>query len=384
MSLLKGIKVLDFTRLLPGPLGTMFLADFGAEVIKIEEPGGDPSRINRDGEPTPRFGYLNRGKKSVALNLKTDSGRQAVRRLAANADVVIEQFRPGVMARLGLDYDTLAADNRGLIYCAITGYGQDGPYAQKAGHDGNYLSLLGLIDQNRSAGGTPHLLPTQVADIGAGSLLAVVAILAALVERGRSGRGQFIDVSMFEGLLPWLAATGVPVLAGEAPEPPGEGRLTGGFPCYGVYPTADGRYMMVGGLEWKFWERLVDTLDVPDIKAQAYALGPAGRQAKARLADAFRRKTQAEWEAVFAQVDCCVTPVRSLDEIADDPHLRARGMLLDRSEGGMMPDQPVRFSRTPTQVDGHWPTLNADAADVLGALGYAADDIAALDPSRKR
>ncbi|MAA73299.1 MAG: carnitine dehydratase [Salinisphaeraceae bacterium] len=383
MALLEGLKVVDFTRLLPGPLGTLFLADFGAEVIKIEEPGGDPGRVNRDGSPAPRFGYLNRGKKSLALDLKTDAGRDAALRLIAQADVVVEQFRPGVMARLGLDYATLSADHPRLIYCAISGYGQNGPYAQRAGHDGNYLSLLGLIDQNRAAAGPPHVLPTQVADIGGGSLLAVIAVLAALVERNRSGHGQFIDVSMFEGLLPWLAASGIPVLAGEPPEAPGEGRLTGGFPSYGVYPTADGRYMLAGGLEWKFWERLVKTLGVEDIKDQAYALGPAGQAARARLAEAFGRRTQAEWEVIFAEVDCCVTPVRSLDEIAGDPHLRARGMLLPRPEGGLMPDQPLRFSRTPTEVDCLWPELNADAHQVLTGLGYSDEQIRALAPRQE-
>lgn len=381
MSLLKGIKVLDFTKLLPGPLGTMFLSDFGAEVIKIEAPNGDPSRTNRDGGPAVHFDYLNRGKKSLALDLKTTSGREVAHQLAGQADVVIEQFRPGVMRRLGLDYDTLAADNPELIFCAISGYGQVGPYAQRAGHDGNYLSLLGLIDQNRSAGGPPHVMPTQVADIGAGSLLAVIAILAALVERGRSGKGQFIDVSMFEGLLPWLSVTGVPVLAGNLPEMPGEGRLTGGFPCYGLYPTADGRYMMVGGLEWKFWARLVDTLGVTDIKSDAYALGEAGRVAKARLSEAFRGKTQAEWEAVFREVDCCVTPVRSLDEIADDEHLQARGMLLRRPDGGLMPDQPVHFSRTPTEVNTASPAHNEHGGEILATLGYSPEEIAELDPT---
>ncbi|MDX2030037.1 MAG: CoA transferase [Blastocatellia bacterium] len=297
MRPLDGITVLDLTRLLPGAVATMMLGDFGAEVIKIEEPGvGDPARHSRAGikQPGGYFLATNRNKRSIAINLKQPAGREIFLALAAKADVVIEGFRPGVMDRLGIGYETLKTAHPGLIYCAITGYGQDGPYRSKAGHDANYLSVSSLLSVNGPRGGPPVLSGVQLADLAGGSLHAVIGVLLALQARARSGEGQFVDVSMMDGSLSLMYIPFASYLAnGAQPERGNEG-LSGGYACYQIYETSDGRHLSLGALEPKFWESACRVLGREEFIPQCYRSGAQDEMIAAFRA-IFKTRTAAEW-----------------------------------------------------------------------------------------
>jgi len=266
---LAGIRVLDLTRLLPGAFCTMLLGDRGADVIKVEEPGtGDYMRWlpPLEGGQGVVFNSLNRNKRAITLNLKSEAGRELFKALVATADVVVEGNRPGVMARLGLGWETLRALRPGLVLCSITGYGQDGPFAQRAGHDLNYMATAGALSLNALPGGRPHPLAVQVADIGAGGVGAAAAILAALLGVARGGEGRHLDVSMTDGALTWLAMPMAEAYGGGEPPVTGRTRLTGRFPCYRVYECADGRFLSVGALEPKVWATLVEVLEVGEVE----------------------------------------------------------------------------------------------------------------------
>lgn len=319
MTALDGITVLDLTRLLPGAVATQWLADFGATVIKIEQPGiGDYARQNFSGSgENPIFAPTNRGKKSVAIDLKDAQGAQAFLKLAKTADVVIEGFRPDVMDRLGLGYVTLRAINPRLIYVALTGYGAKGKFAPLAGHDINYLALSGVLDLVGSKDGPPSLSGIQVADLAGGSMQAVIGILLALEARHRTGAGQRVDVSMFAGSAAMMPVPVSSLLAGQMPAR-GSDLLNGGYACYQVYEAAEGSYVAVGALEWKFWANLCRELGCEDLIEEQFATDQS--QIKARLAEIFLRATAEDWFARLGTKDCCVTPVRHLkDAIADYP-----------------------------------------------------------------
>jgi crotonobetainyl-CoA:carnitine CoA-transferase CaiB-like acyl-CoA transferase len=327
---LAGVTVLDLTRLLPGPMATMHLADLGAEVIKIEDPGaGDYARAMgaMDGEASYFFKLVNRNKKSLVLDLKAADDREVLLGLVERADLLFEGFRPGVMARLGLDYANLSARNPALVMCSITGYGQSGPYAQRAGHDINYLGYAGVLDQMGVAGAAPALSNLQVADLLGGALTPLVGALAALVDARARGRGRQLDVAMTDAALAHNIFPMARLLAEGRPRARGADLLTGGVPCYNVYPTADGRHMAVGALEDKFWAQLCATLERPDLRPFGLSEGEAGERTRQALAAIFRSRTQAEWVALFDPVDCCVTPVLRLDEALDNAQLQARGMV---------------------------------------------------------
>ncbi|HWV86668.1 MAG TPA: CoA transferase, partial [Capillimicrobium sp.] len=257
---LEGVRVLDLSRLLPGPFCSLLLADFGADVVKVEDTGaGDyarwaPPRFDgvEDSAAGAFFLALNRNKRSIRVDLKTEAGRDVLLRLARDADVLLESFRPGVLDRLGVGYERLREANPGLVYCAITGYGQDGPYRDRSGHDMNYLGLVGLLGLTGEAGGPPVPPAGQIADIGGGALMAAFAILAALRERDRSGEGQLVDVSMADGALSWLGMLAARVFAGDAPPRRGRLELAGGIICYRPYAASDG-WVTLGALEPKFW-----------------------------------------------------------------------------------------------------------------------------------
>ncbi len=310
MTALGGTTVLDLTRLLPGGVATMWLANFGAEVIKVEQPGvGDYARN------TPAlFEATNRGKKSVEIDLKNPDGRAAFLRLADRADVVVESFRPGVMDRLGCGFEVLSARNPRLVYCAITGYGQTGPWRDLAGHDINYIAMAGLLELTGVVGGPPTIPGGQIADLAGGAMQAVIGILLALFSRQQTGLGQFIDVSMADG-----AAAMLPVAlsqfqaTGDLPAR-GAGLLTGKFACYRVYPTLDGRWLAVGALEPKFWANLCTALNCSEFIADQYAPDPRQEEIARGLAAIFAEKAAAEWWALLRGVECCVTPVRTLAE----------------------------------------------------------------------
>ncbi len=377
---LHSIRVLDLTRLLPGPLATQHLADYGAEVIKIEDTGaGDYARTMgaMHGDTSFFYQIVNRNKRSLRLDLKQDAGRAVLLRLIETADVLIEGFRPGVMARLGLDYPTLAAVNPRLVYASITGYGQDGPYAQRAGHDLNYIGYAGVLDQIGVAGGPPAIPNLQIGDLLGGTLSALVGVLVALIDARVSGRGRHVDVAMTDAAFAHAIFPLVEVLAHGRAAPRGEDLLTGGVPCYGVYETADARHMAVGALEEKFWHLVCDTLGRPELKRAHLATGREGAQARDEIAAIFRTRTQAEWVAVFDGVDCCVTPVLRLEESLEDRHLAARGMVVE-SGGVRQFGPPVRLSEFDAGAPRPAPAVGADTDELLAGIGLSADEIARL------
>jgi len=372
---LEGVEVLDLTRLLPGGYATMVLHDLGASVTKIENPdGGDELR----GMPpfcdgvSVLFSAINRGKKSVALNLKHDKGREVFLKLAREADIIVEGFRPGVTARLGVDYDSVRGVKPDIVYCSITGYGQDGPYRDKAGHDLNYLGYAGVASLTGTADGTLSVPGVQIADIGCGALMALVGILAALHRRDRTGDGAYLDVSMFDGALAW-----VPFQLAEyfsTGKVPGSGNwtLSGRYPCYNLYKSSDGGYLAVGALERKFWANLCRELGRPDLVDGQFAIGDEGEKVKKELAAIFATKTRDEWVERLGEKDVCVGPVNALDEAVRDPQVKHRG-LIDRPDGA-----PVPYVRFPVKFEGVAPSgyrpapaLGEDTRQVLSSLGYS-------------
>jgi alpha-methylacyl-CoA racemase len=371
---LDGIRVLDLTRLLPGPVATMHLADMGADVIKIEDPGvGDYARSMANGH---LFALINRNKRGLRLDLKAAEGREVFMRLARDADAIVEQFRPGVMDRLGVGYETVRKVNPRIVYCAITGYGQDGPYRDVAGHDINYIGYAGVGDQI----GTPEgpVVPNfQIADLLGGSLTPAMGILAALIDARSSGRGRFVDVAMADAVLAHALFPRVESLAlGHAPGR-GETMLSGGLACYNVYPTRDGRFMAVGALEKKFWETLCDTLGCPELKSEHHVYGEAARPVKHRMAQIFATRTQAEWAKRFASVDACVSPILPIDEAIANEQFRARGMVLgDGGADGFA--LPVKFSDFEFSVDRAAPAPGEHSAEILRAAGYNDEEIRRL------
>lgn len=388
---LAGLKILDFSTLLPGPFATLALADLGAEVIRIEAPGrSDPVRrlAPQCQGVSAAHAWLNRNKRSLALDLKRPEAIDAVHRLLRTHDIVVEQFRPGVMARLGLGYAQLREAHPGLIYCSITGYGQDGPYRDRAGHDINYLSIAGTASYSGRDGPAP--LGIQVADIAGGSLHAALAILAALAHRHRTGQGQHLDVSMTDAAFSLNAMSGASYLAGaHAPRPESE-RLNGGC-FYDYYATADGRHFSVGSLEPQFLQRFCDVMGHPEWVALAQSDMPA---LKRQIAAAFRSQSFAHWCALFAAEDCCVEPVLTLEESAAHPQFAARGMVVDvpvRRNASTLRQiaHPVRYSATPPVYRHAGETLGRHSREILKTIGYddaqvamlAADGVTTLDES---
>jgi alpha-methylacyl-CoA racemase len=354
---LAGIRVLDLSRLLPGPFCSLLLADFGADVIKVEDLGaGDYARAD-----PPAFAALNRGKRSIKLDLKSDGGRDAFLRLARGSQVVLESFRPGVMDRLGAGWERLRQENPSLVYCAITGYGQDGPLRDRAGHDLNYLARAGLLALSGEADGPPVQAAGQIADIGGGALMAAFGIMVAL----RSGEGQLVDIAMADGALSWL-----PLLAPRPRSRRGELTLGGGILCYRPYRCADG-YVSLGALEPKFFAALCSGVGREDLIEHQF--DPPGSDAHAELAAIFLERTRAEWEAFNVRHDCCLEPVQELEEALRDPQFIAREMVLDGALG-----TPVKLSATPGDVSGAAPGPGEHTDAVLAEAGLRGDEIAAL------
>lgn len=325
---LAGIRVLDFSTLLPGPLATLILAEAGAEVIKIERPeGGDdmrhysPAWDGTPGSPGQSFALLNRGKRSLALDLKDPAAREHAIALARDSHILVEQFRPGVMARLGLGYDALAAINPKLVYCAITGYGQDGPMAQVAGHDLNYLAETGLLLLAGDGDGTPPVPPGLIADIGGGALPAALNILLALREAEATGRGRYLDIAMTDGLFAWSFWAQGQIAAGLGAPQPGQGLLAGGSPRYQVYPTEDGRFLAAAPLEDKFWRSFCAAIGLDPRFADDRRDPTATRTEIARIIAA---QPAAHWRQVFAGRDVCCTIARTLEEAMAAPQFRHR------------------------------------------------------------
>lgn len=370
MRPLEGILVLDFSTLLPGPLATLLLAEAGAEVVKIERPRtGEEMRSYEPkwGRDSANFALLNRGKKSLALDLKHPPDRARLQPLIERADVIVEQFRPGVMARLGLGYEAVAQMNPRLIYCSITGYGQTGPKRDQAGHDLNYIGDAGLLALSMGDGVVP---PALVADIAGGAYPAVINILLALKEREATGRGRQLDISMSDNLFPFMFwALGSGLAAGAWPGN-GTGLLAGGGPRYRLYPTADGRMVAAAPLEQRFWDTFCDLIGLePELRDDRR--DPAATTA--RVAALIAGQDAETWRARFAGQDCCCTIVASLEEAMRDPHCQARGLFrhpLANEAGEVMPALPVpvdpAFRASPEQALSA-PPLGADNTAYLGA-----------------
>jgi crotonobetainyl-CoA:carnitine CoA-transferase CaiB-like acyl-CoA transferase len=322
---LSGLTVVDFSTLLPGPLATLMLAEAGAQVIKVERPGGEDLRRYRPffaGGSAP-FALLNRGKSSVFIDLKSAAGREQALSLIADADILIEQFRPGVMDRLGLGFETVSAANPRLIYCAITGYGQSGPRAQEAGHDVNYIGRTGLLDLSWGSCGNPVLPPAQIADIGGGTFPAVINVLLALLGRERTGEGAFLDIAMSDAMFTFsLFAQAAGTATGRYPGN-GEGLLAGGSPRYGLYPAKCGTPICIGALEDHFWARLCEALQITG-DARDDSKDPHG--SREAVAAAVAGKTAADWQPILAAADCCASVLTPLAEAMRDPHFQARGL----------------------------------------------------------
>lgn len=347
---LTSLKVLDFSTLLPGPYATMMLADMGAEVLRVEAPDRvDLTKVMPpfDGKISTAFSYLTRGKHTLTLNLKQAEAVDKVKELVRDYDIVVEQFRPGVMDRLGIGYEALKAINPRLIYCAITGYGQTGPYRDRAGHDINYLSIAGVSSHCGRADSGPPPLGIQVADVAGGSHHAVMGILAAVIERQQTGTGQFVDISMTDAAFALNAMAGAASLAGGQEQQPESALLNGGS-FYDYYQTRDQRWLSIGSLEPQFSARLCDTLGLSALKSLALSQKPEDQQQlKTALKEKVAEKTLAEWQEIFADQDACVEPVLTIAEAAEHPQLKARGMVIEVDRGdGVMQKQiacPINF-----------------------------------------
>lgn len=360
---LQSIRVLDLSRLLPGPFCTMLLADFGAEVIKIEAPDlGDYARQYEPkiDENSVMFHSLNRNKKSVTFDLKTDEGKDQFLQMVGKADVVVESFRPGVMKRLGLDFPVLEKINPRLIYCAISGYGQTGPYAEMPGHDINYISFAGLLELMGEKDGKPIVPAVQVADLAGGAYPAVTGILLALLEREKSGKGQFIDISMMDGVISLLQSTLPNYLMKNIPSKRGEQMLSGGLACYEVYQTKDGRWLAVGALEMKFWRVFCQKIGKPEWIALLNEQDEVQYKLKHDIQNVIYTKTLEEWMDIFEDAEACVSPVLNFAELVNHPQVQARKMFEAIEQDGIPVKHigiPIKLSRTPGKIRAAAPKL---------------------------
>ena len=381
--LLSGIRILDLTRLLPGPFCTLYLAQMGAEVIKIEEPrGGDYAR-----SLSPElFALVNRHKKSVTLDLRVSEAAAAFRRMAEDADVVVESFRPGVMDKLGCGYDALREINPRLVYAALTGYGQTGPYRDRAGHDMNYCGYAGVLEQTGTADGPPALSNFQVADLAGGAMTCALGILAAVIGARASGSGSFVDVSMLDGTLALqVMALATMRTVGHAPAR-GKDMLTGSLPNYTVYACADGKHVAMAALEPKFFANFCTAVDRPDLARLPLAPGEGGAALYAELSALFRTRTRDEWESLLGDKDCCVSAIYTPEEALDHVQVRARE-LVEPVGGKPAFRLPIRFSNASCSAGGKTqrtdsPGLGADTREILRAAGVSEEQLAALSAAR--
>jgi crotonobetainyl-CoA:carnitine CoA-transferase CaiB-like acyl-CoA transferase len=383
----EGLKILDLSRLLPGGFCSLLLADFGADVVKVEDTGmGDYIRWSpphfEGAEDTAKgalFLSLNRGKRSVRIDLKAEAGRDVLLRLVRDADVLLESFRPGVLDRLGVGYERLKQENPRLVYCAITGYGLTGPNVHRSGHDLNYLGLNGLLAVTGEEGGPPVQAGAQIADLGGGALMAAFGILAALRERDRSGEGQLVDVSMFDGALSWLMMVAARVFAGGEQPRRGHELLGGSLVCYRPYRCSDG-WVTLGALEPKFFAAWCHGVGRPELIEQQFER--PGSAAHAEIEAVFAQRTRAEWAAFADEHDCCLEPVLEVEEALESELVRAREMVLEFEQPGAGTvrglGMPVKLSRTPGRVRRGGPSLGEHTAEVLRESGFADAEIAAL------
>jgi crotonobetainyl-CoA:carnitine CoA-transferase CaiB-like acyl-CoA transferase len=387
---LSDVRVLDLTRLLPGGFCSLLLADYGAEVVKVEDTGmGDyvrwaPPYYGSEeeqalGTRSALYLALNRGKRSIRLDLKSEGGREAFLRLARDFDVVLESFRPGVLDKLGCGYQALREANPRLVYCAITGYGQTGPLVGRAGHDMNYLGLNGLLGLTGEPGGRPIQAAGQIADLGGGALMAAFGVMAALRERERSGEGQLVDVSMTDGSLAWLCMVAAQYLCdGQVPQR-GRGSLSGGIACYLPYEAADG-YVTCGALEPKFWRNFCEGVGRPDLIDKQFA--SPGSEEWVPIAKIFRSRTREEWRAFNDEHDAMIEPVLDLDEALRSELVRDRRMVVEVEQPELgavrLLGVPIKLDRTPGDATRPAPALGEHTEEVLREAGISDEEIGAL------
>ncbi|MBU4566512.1 MAG: CoA transferase [Desulfarculus sp.] len=370
---LSGVKVLDLSLNLPGLYLAWLMACMGAQVLKVENPvGGDYSRglSGEGGGDSPYFAAINRGKQSLALNLKDPAGRDILLRLLEDYDVLLEGFRPGVMARLGLDHSLLSQVQPRLIHLSISGYGQEGSLAQRAGHDINYLALAGVLGATGSCDGGLAIPGVQIADLAGGSLLGLSGVLAALYQRERTGRGQHVDAAMFDGSVSMATLVWAGVQAGiDAPRPAGM-TLNGAFPCYNLYRTKDGGWFSLGALEPKFWQAFCAALQRPELLDKQFA----GPEVIKEVAAIFAGRSRDEWSEFWAGHDACCEPVLSLPEAVASPLVRERGMVEPLGQGVQLAC-PLKMSGSPQAPTDPPPALGQDTMAVLTGLGLSQAEI---------
>jgi crotonobetainyl-CoA:carnitine CoA-transferase CaiB-like acyl-CoA transferase len=385
---LAGVKVIDLSLLLPGPLCSMYLGDMGAEIIKIENPrayDGTRAMVKSDRGLPGLFFMTNRNKKAITLNLKKEKSKEILFKLLENADILLEGFRPDALDEMGFGYDALREKFPRLIYCGISGYGTSGPYKDWAGHDGNYLALSGVLDQ---LGGKdkPTLAGFQLADIGGGTLTAVAAILAALYSREKTGKGQKIDVSMMESSLQFISLyAGIYLSTGKLPER-GNELLSGKLANYNIYKTKEGRFVFLGALEERFFRTFLRQIGKEHLLIEGKNLEELAEELKETLEDYFSLKSFADLKPLFENSDCCLTPIKNLSEVLQDPHLLERGSVFKKDHpvyGEYFQfASPFRFSETPCEYNTHPPEHGEHNQSVYTALGYSQEELENLKKER--
>ncbi|MBE0415103.1 MAG: CoA transferase [Dehalococcoidia bacterium] len=387
---LEGIRVIDLTRLAPGPYCTMFLADLGADVIKIE-PGGGRAAIALfpqtavEGERMRAYNAEGRNKRSIVMNLKMREAREVFYKLAAKADVIIEEFRPGVVKRLGVDYETIRKINPRIVYCSLTGYGQDGPYEQVAGHDINYISTGGAQGIIGERGRRPTVIANLIADYAAGGMHAAIGILAALLARERTGKGQHVDIAMMDGVVSLMHAEAASYLATGRVPVTGDVLFFGGAPHYNIYETKDGKYISIGALEPWFYENLCKVLGREDFIAHEFTGGEKWEEIASCFREIFLTKTRDEWVNLLRETDTCVAPVYSLDEVFSDPQVIHRKMVveIDHPTLGKVKQVgiSIKLSETPGAIRSIAPRPGEHTEDILKDIGYTQEGIEDLRKS---
>ena len=375
---LSGLKILDLTMNLPGPYLTWLLASMGADVVKVENPvGGDYARAlgtGKSGGSSPFFDAVNRNKKSITLNLKHPEGRKIFLELLETYDVLVEGFRPGTMDRLDLGFAPTSQKQPRLIYVSISGYGQVSPYRLRAGHDLNYLALAGIIGMTGTREGEPAIPGIQIADIAGGSLMGMTGLLAAVIQRERTGQGQFVDISMFDGALSMATMVFSGVELGMEAAEPGKMLLNGRFPCYGLYRSSDGRFMSLGALEPKFWANFCAAVERPDLVSGQFG----GPDVVEEVKKIFQARTQAEWIDLMKAHDACCEPVINIAETVESELVQARSMIGRGPDGMRYLGSPVKMSGSPPAETIAAPGLGEHTAEILSTLGLNEERLQSL------
>lgn len=392
MGALNGLKILDFSTLLPGPYATLMLGDLGADIIKISSP--DKADIVADYPPyiegtklSANQAWLGRNKRNLFLNLKTEKGVEIIKKLIMEYDIIVEQFRPGVMERLGLGYEDLKKINPKIIYCSLTGYGQTGPMKNSAGHDINYLARSGNMNYSEREKTGPVLTNMQIADIGVGSLHSVIGILTAVYHRTMTGKGQYIDISMFDGLLPFNAMEGAAFLVNGVEPEREKTRLNGGS-AYDFYETKDHRYLSVGSLEPKFWKNFCECIELPELIKET-VMPHDINSLKEKIRKRILEKDLKEWNEIFKGKDVCVEPVQTMREaMLEDSHVKARNLIADVKVAGenertvKQMTTPIKLSESPIEYKETGYPLGYHTEEILKEIGYTLEEIEKLEKEK--